>query len=521
MNYYSLNAHDKNIRSFSTSLPLSNIQENIESYGKLDLNIKSETIHSILSSEVFKSDDVIIMIYNNMMDIIEKNPINSYTQLELETYLFNQYKELAMKSDKKVYVSNVDFSLFNKKFKEYCFSKVDEFNCYLDGLRENLNSDNNLNNSVDSLVKNVYIQDFYIKLLLNNLKNEVIINYMFYTLFLVVTHKDMILQSEDVSPDKKTKIGYTGISMSLGKYLTNAYISKLYKEYKDNSPESLTAKPSFKEYKEKFLKIDKQYVFNNSDFFLRLSSKLVDIMVTCGVIEVKVKDSYGNSLVILTLSDELDKLIKNKNPISVLPMNLPMIVPPKNYSNKQLGGYLLNDVEYDEDLIGHKLGYDIPSVIEDDNIIYDSINNMMRTPFKVNKDLLNYLLKNNHKHKLLISSYYKHEFADIKRNRRQEREYKEFLSNKSLEKYILLIAHIYSNVPEIYFPLKLDQRGRLYPSVSYFHYQASELAKALILFARSDTIKRNEREAIEYLKTYGATCFGNGLDRKSYTKRLE
>lgn len=145
----------------------------------------------------------------------------------------------------------------------------------------------------------------------------------------------------------------------------------------------------------------------------------------------------------------------------------------------------------------------------------------MATPFKINKDLLNYLLKYNHLHRLLISSDYIHPLANIKRNKRQEREYQQFLSKVMLEKHILLIANIFSNVPETYIPLRLDQRGRIYPTTAYFHYQASELAKALILFARPDTIKRTDREAIEYLKAYGATCHGNGLNRKFYTIRLE
>jgi len=145
----------------------------------------------------------------------------------------------------------------------------------------------------------------------------------------------------------------------------------------------------------------------------------------------------------------------------------------------------------------------------------------MKTPFKVNKDLLYYLMENNHIHKLLINSDYKHEYEDIKRNKIQEKKYQQFLSKKMLERYVLLIAHVYSNVPEIYFPIKLDNRGRLYPNVAFFNYQASELSKALIQFANPDTIKRCDINAIEYLKAYGASCYGNGLNRKSYTKRLE
>jgi hypothetical protein len=34
-------------------------------------------------------------------------------------------------------------------------------------------------------------------------------------------------------------------------------------------------------------------------------------------------------------------------------------------------------------------------------------------------------------------------------------------------------------------------------------------------------IKRDDKTSLEYLFAYGATCFGNGLNRKSYTHRVK
>ena len=88
--------------------------------------------------------------------------------------------------------------------------------------------------------------------------------------------------------------------------------------------------------------------------------------------------------------------------------------------------------------------------------------------------------------------------------------YQKYFSNKQTQGYILNIALTYQNAPEIYFPIRLDNRGRMYPIPYYLNYQSTELAKALLQFNKGDTIDRSDIESIYFLKAYGASVYGLG-----------
>jgi len=59
----------------------------------------------------------------------------------------------------------------------------------------------------------------------------------------------------------------------------------------------------------------------------------------------------------------------------------------------------------------------------------------------------------------------------------------------------------------------MDFRGRIYCSSEYLNYQSTELAKSLLLFSKGEKILKNDLNSINYLKGYGANCFG--LDKLS------
>lgn len=74
---------------------------------------------------------------------------------------------------------------------------------------------------------------------------------------------------------------------------------------------------------------------------------------------------------------------------------------------------------------------------------------------------------------------------------------------------------MFRNFSEIYFPVRLDQRGRLYCTPGFLNYQSTELSKALLLFARSGTVLKTDYESIMYLKAYGANCFVGAIAKQS------
>ena len=198
---------------------------------------------------------------------------------------------------------------------------------------------------------------------------------------------------------------------------------------------------------------------------------LIQILESCNMVKselvIKSKDEKYYVL-------RVDRKILNMSDKSILdfPLKLPMIVKPKPYNHNILGGYLLNDVNYREEFIIHKNIIKHKSIVKDDNIIYDMVNNISCVPYKINKELLEYILIN--KHGLLIDSDAPIIYENIEKiNKYQQTKYSSYLSKLNLQETILGLADFYQNFSKIYFPLRMDNRGRIYCSNSYLNYQSS------------------------------------------------
>jgi len=238
-------------------------------------------------------------------------------------------------------------------------------------------------------------------------------------------------------------------------------------------------------------------------------------MVTKKLEKQNRKDTvYKLSTVDKELSSHHNKLVVQ------LPTKLAMIVEPKEYGADKLGGYLLNDVKFVENLFISKAGYGSPSELSENNSIYRMINKMSRVPFKINIELLDFLNNNGYQMGLLTDPAKEHSFQNLeKRTKLQERQYSSHVSKINLQETVLSLAEFYKKFPNIYFPLRLDQRGRIYCSPNYLNYQSTELAKALLLFSEPGIIERSNDSSINYLKLYGANTFGGKTSKSSFSQK--
>lgn len=204
-----------------------------------------------------------------------------------------------------------------------------------------------------------------------------------------------------------------------------------------------------------------------------------------------------------------------------------MVVQPKSYISSadgeyKLGGYLLNDVTYTDSIISDNWLLSAKSTILNNNIIFNMVNKLNSVAFSINEKVLNFLLDNYKKYNLLIDPDYIHPLTlKTKLTKVDKTELESFNSKKELEQNILGLATIFREVPKFYLPIRLDYRGRIYCVTEYLNYQGSELAKALLLFSKGNKVLISDTLSINYLKVFGANCYGNSLNKKSFEDRIK
>jgi DNA-directed RNA polymerase len=350
--------------------------------------------------------------------------------------------------------------------------------------------------------------------IISSLEPKQIISYSYGFLLKVLSNFQLI--------NNKTKL--LNVTISLGTVLVYEYLYLIYKQdktYKNNT---------FFEWKKS--NNETVEIVNETEFLFALGSKIVNLLVQLELVNSTVKVlSKTEKVNILVPGNKIKELFSNVNkptPLLTLPHRIPMIVKPRKYNwnskegtYSQLGGYLLNGEKYINEIILPNWELSSESILLSNNIVCSMVNKINSVGFKINSDVLDFILNNNKRYKFFIDNNYIHPLAlKTKLNSTELKELESFQSKKYLEQNILGLSILFKDIPTFYMPVRLDYRGRIYCITEYLNYQGIDLAKSLLEFSSGEKVSLCDENAIKYLKIYGSNCYGQGLNKKSFNTRV-
>ncbi|MBB4722620.1 DNA-directed RNA polymerase [Xanthomonas euvesicatoria] len=223
-----------------------------------------------------------------------------------------------------------------------------------------------------------------------------------------------------------------------------------------------------------------------------------------------------------------------------LPVWMPMLVPPKDWTTPRDGGYL-TDIGGRADLVRTRnRAYKRELEQADMPNVYRAVNLIQSTPWKINKPILEVmqdawavgggfadlpdrdLLELPEQPALLVSDpeFYKEHHADEfkawKRSRAEVYEENARGTSRRLSAaQKIALAEKFKDEAAIYFPHNLDFRGRVYPIPSILTPQGDDQAKALLTLAEG--VPLGEDGAF-WLAVHVANCFG--VDKVAFAERV-
>ena len=237
-------------------------------------------------------------------------------------------------------------------------------------------------------------------LIINNLDIEFLINIMYGRILTIISNNHLL----------NNKTYQLDVTINLGKEMVNKYNLKIYKKVKQSNPKLTYIK----------WKQDNQELINQTEdtqFQFELGNVLINFMIDLKLIKNEVKVLSKDEKKIYSCCRSIsNKLIPNLNiPFNIksLPNRIPMIVPGKLYKLNdnnylELGGYLLNGEEYTDEIILSNWEFSSKSRLLEWNDISEMVNKINSVAFKINGNVLDFILLNNEKYGFFTNANYIH-----------------------------------------------------------------------------------------------------------------
>ena len=525
-----------------------------------------------ISNQSYQTDSV---IYLYLSRFLKESPINENTERELEKFLLDfSYKKL-IKSKKD---SNFKFDfLGNKKIKDFLISSMDILKDYLTNFKQM-----SFNINVKRPSQNT-ISRHHLSTILKEIPDSFVLEMSVGIIARIISNANKLEDDSisvnifsHIGNIIISKYYYAKYKKYLIQGIEN-YFNECIK-YFDSIPldNSLSQKTNYNELINNFFKtsnklesyellrsakniipqdIIKGINLNNTEGILnytlsdwKLDNKeLIDIYETNSTLKNNIgaiiiewcneADLIQQSTISMARNEKRNYILPSQTILKILdnnkdytikhlPLRIPMIVKPKPYGRNEingkikemLGGYLLNDEQFTDSIIIPNWELKKSSFIKDDNVIYNLVNNVNSVGFKINKDMLDFIDTYGDKFNLLLPAI-SYEKLNTRISKTEYNKLESYVSKLDLQENILGLAKVYSNLKEFYLPVRIDYRGRMNCISQYLNYQSTELAKSLLLFSQGEKLVKNDKIAISYFKAYGANCFGNKLDKKSWYDR--
>ncbi len=351
------------------------------------------------------------------------------TQLGIEKIIFNQF-ELFDKENDKLINNVISSKHLAGVINDFFFRKQDELAIYVE----------KMSNGLGKTIEGKFISE-----ILKSLGSDYIKGLLFIRFLSILTYQNS---------DNDNVTSLTFLTLGMG--------NECLKKYLYNEVRSIQggAGAKFNESLSKWYQLypNKKASIQDDTFISKLGGKFVDVLETTKFLKKVLETrSRKEKTRVVEIFDEKVKqaAIFSNEKVFVIPPKLPMVVKPKEYSSKELGGYLLNNVKYVDELIIPKKSYGKNSVVREQNFIYHMINNIARTPFKINTQLLKYITSAEGSY-LLLNPATPHKYDGMENlNKRQKDTLKSHNSKVILQETIMDIADFYSGFTEIFFPVEI------------------------------------------------------------------
>jgi len=215
------------------------------------------------------------------------------------------------------------------------------------------------------------------------------------------------------------------------------------------------------------------------------------------------------------------------------PIYMPMVEPPKKWTNPFNGGYLTNIaprfslIRTSKKFLMEMADFEMPTV-------YHAVNSLQGVQHRINPfvlDAVSHLWENSH---AVAGLPMREDFPepekpidygndperdkvwrqDVARVRFKNRE---MMGTRIRAIRTILLAKRFRNEPAIYFPWSCDFRGRMYPVPPFLNPQGNDLSKGLLTFAKPMALE--DDNAASWLAIHGANAYG--VDKVSFDDRIQ